>query len=37
MIRDIYKDNPSELALFYLENTKCVVNESGKAPEVIDF
>ena len=37
MIRNIYKDNPSELALFYLENASCTINESGKAPEVIDL
>jgi uncharacterized pyridoxamine 5'-phosphate oxidase family protein len=36
-IRDIYKDNPGEIALFYLTNAVCTVNESGKTPEVVEL
>ena len=36
-IKEIYKDDPSELAMFYLDNATCIVNESGKAPEKIDL
>jgi uncharacterized pyridoxamine 5'-phosphate oxidase family protein len=31
-IKDIYKDNPSEVAMFYLTNIVCVINEAGKEP-----
>ena len=32
-IKDLYKDNPAELSMFYLTNVVCVINENGKAPE----
>lgn len=31
-IKDIYKGNPSEVAMFYLKNTVCTINEAGKEP-----
>ena len=31
-INDIYKDRPGEVAMFYIENAVCLVNESGKEP-----
>ena len=31
-IRDIYKDNLSEMAFFYLTKVTCIINESGKEP-----
>ena len=36
-IGDIYKDNPGEIALFYLQNATCVLNESGKEPVSVDL
>ena len=36
-IGEIYKDNPGEVAMFYLTNATCVVNESGKDPQPIDL
>jgi uncharacterized pyridoxamine 5'-phosphate oxidase family protein len=36
-IRDNYRDNPSELALFYLTNVTCILVESGKDPTEIDL
>lgn len=36
-IGDIYKDNPSEIAMFYLKNATCLINESGKEPAQADL
>ena len=36
-IKDIYKDNPGEVSMFYLTNVTCIVNESGKEPTEIDL
>ena len=36
-INDIYKDRPGEVAMFYIENPVCLVNESGKEPFAVDL
>ncbi|MCL2121612.1 MAG: pyridoxamine 5'-phosphate oxidase family protein [Clostridiales bacterium] len=36
-IKEIYKDNPSEIALFYLTNATCILNESGKESAQTDL
>ena len=36
-IREIYKDNQAEAALFYLTKVTCVINEAGKAPAEIEL
>ena len=36
-IKDIYKDNPGELAMFYLTNASCSVTEGGNAPAQIEL
>jgi uncharacterized pyridoxamine 5'-phosphate oxidase family protein len=36
-IRDIYKDNTAEIAMFYLENATCIFFEAGKEPVQVDL
>ncbi|MCL2166150.1 MAG: pyridoxamine 5'-phosphate oxidase family protein [Clostridiales bacterium] len=36
-IKEIYKDNPTEIAMFYLVNVTCTINESGKEPVQADL
>ena len=36
-IRDIYKDNPAEVAMFYLTNAVCIINEAGKEPAQVEL
>ena len=36
-IKDIYKNNVAEIAIFYLANATCTINENGKAPAPIDL
>ena len=36
-IKDIYKGDASNVAMFYLTNVTCVINEDGKAPVQVDL
>ena len=36
-IREIYKDNPGELSMFYIEKATCTVIEGGKPPAKVDL
>ena len=36
-IADMYKDNPGEVALFYLKDVTCILNASGNEPTPVDL
>ena len=36
-MREMYKDDTSELAMFYLANATCIINESGKEPAQVEL